>query len=136
MMAIGKLAEKSGFAVSAIRYYEAEGLLPQALRQANGRRAYGPEAIETLAFISGCRTAGMGLDNVRALQDLIRSDAEACGPARDILEAALARVNSEISKLQKARLALSRLREACALEVCGPTAADCRAFAIAGGTQS
>ena len=38
-LTIGQVAERAGIATSAIRYYEAKGLLPRAERR-NGRRVY------------------------------------------------------------------------------------------------
>ncbi|WP_337882599.1 MerR family DNA-binding transcriptional regulator [Chromobacterium haemolyticum] len=47
-MKIGELAKRAGMAASAIRFYEAKGLLKIASRQANGYRDYPPEEIKRL----------------------------------------------------------------------------------------
>ena len=47
---IGEVAEQSGLATSAIRYYEDQGLLPKPHRR-GGQRMYGPQVIDQLALI-------------------------------------------------------------------------------------
>jgi DNA-binding transcriptional MerR regulator len=50
MLTIGKAAARAGLRPSAIRYYEARGLL-RSDRLPNGYRAYDEEAIAALRFI-------------------------------------------------------------------------------------
>ena len=40
MLTIGQLAKRAGVRTSALRYYEEQGLLQPAARQANGYRLY------------------------------------------------------------------------------------------------
>ena len=53
-MKIGKLALATQSRVETIRYYEREGLLPQAPRSEGNYRIYGPEHVERLAFVRHC----------------------------------------------------------------------------------
>ena len=48
--AIGELADRTGVAPSALRYYEELGLLPPAPR-VSGQRRYGPAAVEAVGMI-------------------------------------------------------------------------------------
>ena len=66
-MKIGELARRSGMAASAIRFYEAKGLLKTASRQANGYRDYPPEAVAVLSIIRDAQQAGFTLDEIRQL---------------------------------------------------------------------
>jgi DNA-binding transcriptional MerR regulator len=66
-MKIGELARLSGVAASRIRFYEAEGLLHPAQRQANGYREYGPDTLTRLEIIGRAQGAGFSLDEIRAL---------------------------------------------------------------------
>ncbi|MBV4455957.1 MULTISPECIES: MerR family transcriptional regulator [Pseudomonas] len=66
-MNIGELAKQSGLAASRIRFYEAEGLISQVGRQANGYRRYAPEALHTLQLIQSAQQAGFTLQELKAL---------------------------------------------------------------------
>jgi MerR family transcriptional regulator, redox-sensitive transcriptional activator SoxR len=64
MLTIGQVAERSGFAPSAIRYYEREGLI-HAHRNEGGHRRFDPEVLRRLAFIRAATHVGLTLDEVR-----------------------------------------------------------------------
>ncbi|MFJ2989594.1 MerR family transcriptional regulator [Collimonas sp. NPDC087041] len=64
-MKIGELAEQTGLAPSAIRYYEHSGLLPKATRGANGYRVYAETAVERLRLIQMAQNLGFSLDSLR-----------------------------------------------------------------------
>ncbi|WP_431258428.1 MerR family transcriptional regulator [Roseateles chitinivorans] len=66
-MRIGELAEKSGLAASAIRYYERQGLLPAPLRADNGYRHYPSSAVERLRLIRLSQKLGFTLEVIRGL---------------------------------------------------------------------
>ena len=66
-MKIGELAEQTGLAASRIRFYERIGLLKTVRRQANGYRAYPPEAVTLLKLITTAQQAGFSLDELRTL---------------------------------------------------------------------
>ncbi|MBH3421247.1 MerR family transcriptional regulator [Pseudomonas gessardii] len=66
-MNIGELARQSGLAASRIRFYEAQGLINQVGRQANGYRRYAPEALQTLQLIQSAQQAGFTLQELKAL---------------------------------------------------------------------
>ena len=66
-MNIGELAKQSGLAASRIRFYEAEGLISQVGRQANGYRRYAAEALQTLQLIQSAQQAGFTLQELKAL---------------------------------------------------------------------
>jgi MerR family transcriptional regulator, redox-sensitive transcriptional activator SoxR len=63
---IGEVAKRAGLNVSAIRFYEAEGLLPEAPRVA-GQRRYGDETLNRLGVIDVAKRAGFSLDEIRVL---------------------------------------------------------------------
>lgn len=66
-MRIGELARQVGVNTSAIRFYEASGLLPAGSRGANGYREYGADALKRLQFIQLAQRLGFSLDHLRAL---------------------------------------------------------------------
>ena len=72
-LSVGEVAGRSGFAASAIRYYEREGLIP-AERSDGGQRRFDRSVLRRLAFISAARHVGLSLDEIRAaLEGLPRS---------------------------------------------------------------
>lgn len=70
MLTVGEMAERSGFAPSALRFYEKAGLI-RAHRTSGGQRRYERSVLRRLAFIRAARHVGLTLDEVRdALQTL------------------------------------------------------------------
>ncbi len=67
-LTITQVAERSGFAASALRYYEDEGLVA-ADRTPGGRRRYDRDVLRRLAFISAAKHVGLSLDEIRAALD-------------------------------------------------------------------
>jgi MerR family transcriptional regulator, redox-sensitive transcriptional activator SoxR len=66
VLPIGEVARRSGKAASAIRYYEAIGLLPAATRE-SGRRRYAVETVQRLRVIDTAQRAGLTLEEIRLL---------------------------------------------------------------------
>jgi MerR family redox-sensitive transcriptional activator SoxR len=65
LLTVGEVAKRSGFAPSALRYYEREGLL-SARRTDGKQRRYERSVLRRLAFIRAARNIGLGLDEIRA----------------------------------------------------------------------
>jgi MerR family redox-sensitive transcriptional activator SoxR len=65
-MTIGQVAKESGFASSAIRFYEQSGVLPKPSR-VGGRRQYDPSILERLAVLERARACGFSLADARLL---------------------------------------------------------------------
>jgi MerR family redox-sensitive transcriptional activator SoxR len=65
LLTVGAVAERSGFAPSALRYYERLGLLV-ATRTAGGQRRYERGVLRRLAFIRAARNVGLSLEEVAA----------------------------------------------------------------------
>ncbi|MPZ73416.1 MAG: redox-sensitive transcriptional activator SoxR [Nitriliruptorales bacterium] len=68
LLTIGQVARRSGFASSALRYYEREGLIASH-RTSGGQRRYPRSVLRRLAFIRAARNIGLGLEEVRAALD-------------------------------------------------------------------
>ncbi len=70
LLTIGELAQRSGFATSAVRFYDKEGLVP-AERTAGNQRRYPRSALRRLAFIRAAQNIGVPLSEIReALAEL------------------------------------------------------------------
>ena len=64
LLTIGVLAERTGLAPSAIRYYETQGLLGP-LRNNGGQRRYLRGDIRRLSFVMICQQLGYSLTDIR-----------------------------------------------------------------------
>lgn len=63
-LTVGEVAARSGFAASALRFYEAQGLV-EAERSSGGQRRYPRAVLRRLAFIRAARHVGLTLDEIR-----------------------------------------------------------------------
>ena len=64
-LTVSDVAERSGFAPSALRFYEREGLI-HATRTTGNQRRYQRSVLRRLAFIRAARNVGLTLDEVAA----------------------------------------------------------------------
>ncbi|MFG6412539.1 redox-sensitive transcriptional activator SoxR [Roseateles sp. DC23W] len=64
-LTIGQLARRAGVATSALRFYEAEGLLAGS-RSAGGHRQYPRHALRRVAFIRAAQNVGLTLPQIKA----------------------------------------------------------------------
>ena len=71
-LSVGEVADRSGFAASALRYYEAEGLI-SATRSAGGRRQFERGVLRRLAFIRAAANIGLTLEEIRSELDRLPS---------------------------------------------------------------
>ncbi len=63
-LSIGEVAERSGVAPSALRFYERQGLIESARTDGNQRR-YDRAVLRRIAFIQAGRAAGVSLADIR-----------------------------------------------------------------------
>lgn len=64
LLTVSEVARRSGFAASALRYYEREGLIA-ASRTGGGQRRFERNVLRRLAFIRAARNVGLSLDEIR-----------------------------------------------------------------------
>ncbi|MGH8903741.1 MAG: redox-sensitive transcriptional activator SoxR [Egibacteraceae bacterium] len=64
-LSIGALSERAGVAPSALRFYEAQGLI-HATRSAGGQRRYARATLRRVSFIRVAQQVGLSLDEIRA----------------------------------------------------------------------
>jgi MerR family redox-sensitive transcriptional activator SoxR len=63
LFTVSEIAHRSGFAASAIRFYESQGLI-SATRTAGGQRRFERQTLRRLAFIRAARNVGLSLNEV------------------------------------------------------------------------
>jgi MerR family redox-sensitive transcriptional activator SoxR len=64
LLLIGEVAARSGFAASALRYYEREGLITSQ-RSPGGQRQFHRSVLRRLAFVRAAQSVGLSLEEVR-----------------------------------------------------------------------
>lgn len=64
-LTIGDLAERTGLAVSAIRFYETHGIV-HPVRNAGGHRRYDRHDLRRLSFVMAAQGLGFGLSEIAA----------------------------------------------------------------------
>lgn len=64
VLTVSEVAHRSGFAASALRFYEKEGLI-HASRTSGGQRRYARSVLRRLAFIRAASNVGLSLEEVR-----------------------------------------------------------------------
>jgi MerR family redox-sensitive transcriptional activator SoxR len=75
LLTVGQVSDRSGFATSALRYYERLGLVG-ATRTSGGQRRYERNVLRRLAFVRAARNVGLSLQEVeQALSTLPRGRA-------------------------------------------------------------
>jgi DNA-binding transcriptional MerR regulator len=110
-MKIGELAEATGLTTKTVRYYEQEGILPQAERTESGYRTYGPDDVERLAFVRKAKQIGLSLDEIKETLGLRDADEATCVHVRGLIEDKLAKVDAVLRDLRGFRAQLIDLRD-------------------------
>lgn len=103
LIAIGELSARTGVAVSAIRFYEAKGLLA-ALRSRGGQRRFLRADIRRVSFILIAQQMGLSLEEIAA--ELAGLPAGRTPNAADwtrISTGLRARIDARISALERTR---------------------------------
>lgn len=65
LLSIGAVADRTGLAVSAVRYYADEGLIPSE-RASSGHRRFPRSVIRRISFIRVCQRLGYTLEEITA----------------------------------------------------------------------
>jgi MerR family redox-sensitive transcriptional activator SoxR len=68
LLTIGELSARSGIAPSALRFYEARGLIT-SLRTAGNQRRYQRAMLRRIGFIRSAQRVGLSLERLRAKLD-------------------------------------------------------------------
>ena len=136
-LAIGQVAARTGLAVSAIRFYEAQGLV-RAERAESGHRRFHRSVIRRLSFILIAQRLGYRLDAIRDQLDEL-PDGEA--PSDEDWERLATRFGHELTERIDALTRLRDRLDGCigcgclSLSRCALYNADDRAAALGSGPR-
>jgi MerR family transcriptional regulator, redox-sensitive transcriptional activator SoxR len=106
-LTVGQLSGRSGVAVSALHYYEAEGLI-RSRRTAGNQRRYSRDTLRRVAFIRAAQRVGLPLARIR--QALAELPTERTPNRRDWARLSARwrdELNERIADLQRLRDALT-----------------------------
>ena len=113
-MKIGELSKLANCPVETIRYYEREGLLPEAPRNLhNNYREYQQKHLERLIFIRRCRTLEMSQDEIRKLLVARVEPNASCASVNALIDRHLVDVNQRIKELTALAEELAHIRSQC-----------------------
>jgi MerR family transcriptional regulator, redox-sensitive transcriptional activator SoxR len=101
-LTIGQLAQRFGLNTSAIRYYEANGVLPEPARE-RGQRRYGPDAVRRLEVLDVAKRAGFSLAEARMLLQSAEAGTPAFESLRELATRKLPEVEALITHAQAIR---------------------------------
>jgi MerR family copper efflux transcriptional regulator len=101
MLTIGRVARQVGVQPSAIRYYEAQGILRRADRLPNGYRVYTDEAVRLLLFVRRAQALGITLKEIKPLLNLATQDQQPCKHVKELARNHLREINDKIRELQR-----------------------------------
>ncbi|MFZ3141273.1 Cd(II)/Pb(II)-responsive transcriptional regulator [Polaromonas sp.] len=135
MLRIGELAKKADCLVQTVRFYEAEGLLPEPARSEGNFRLYGNVALQRLLFIRRCRAKDMALNEIRQLLSFQDRPEVDCGEVNVLVESHIAQVRTKIKELHELERELMDLRSSCNT---ARTARECgilKSLAVPASTQ-
>jgi len=121
-MKIGELAKMAQCTTETIRFYEKEGLLPQAIRTDSNYRSYTETHAERLRFIRNCRALDMTHDEIRHLLSATDAPGEPCGSINSLVDEHILHVDRRIEELTQLKAQLVALRGQCTTE---ESATDC-----------
>ena len=100
---IGAVAERAGVSTSALRFYEAEGLI-SATRADSGHRRFHRDVLRRIAFIRVAQQVGLTLDEIRsALATLPDNRTPTKADWARLAKGWRPRVEEKIAKLQRMR---------------------------------
>jgi DNA-binding transcriptional MerR regulator len=95
---IGQLAARTGRSIHAIRWYEAQGLIPGVERDPGGRRVYSEQHLNWLDLMERLRRTGMSIAQMREYTVLVKQGKTTLRQRQDLLRAHRSRVKATIAE--------------------------------------
>lgn len=112
-MTRGQLARHCGVGPETIRFYERQGLIPEAPRSSGGYRRFGPEAVNRLIFIRRAKALGFSLPEIGELLALHDNPDGERARVKSLTESKLAEIEAKMADLERMRAALGELARQC-----------------------
>lgn len=116
-MKIGELSSTTGLTIDTIRFYEKSGLIKKASRTEGGYRDFSKESLDSLLFISHCRSLDIPLQEIKKLLTVRAGSAKSCKEANQVIEEQLQNLRRRIKELKSLEKNLAQLRSVCNQEL-------------------
>ena len=107
-LGLGDVAWRVGVRTSAVRYYEARGLIAPEGRK-GGKRVYGQEAVERMALITFAKELGFSLDEIRTLLTGFAPDTPAGARWSKLAAKKIEELDAAAQRIEIMRAALQRI---------------------------
>lgn len=101
-LSIGDAARRAGVRASALRYYEAAGILPAPARS-GGRRWYDEAAMQRIDMLKFAQQAGFTLREIKLLFDSFGSEAPLSARWRTLARRKLAELDAMAARVEQMR---------------------------------
>jgi len=101
LYSIGKVASMTGITISALRYYDREGLFPNMERTTGKVRVFSDAEIEILQMIECLKTSGLSIKEIKQFLDWCQEGDSSIKQRRDLFYGRLDAVKKQMDELQK-----------------------------------
>ena len=108
---IGALARRLGLTARTLRYWEKRRLIPPARRSGGGFRLYGPIHLRAARGVVRLKEAGLGLDEIRALQETFGASPTTLGGMTELSRSLEARERILRERIRQAEALLTELAD-------------------------
>jgi MerR family copper efflux transcriptional regulator len=102
-MTIGQVARRIGLSPRAVRFYEAEGVLPHAQRTVSGYRVYAEGDLELVRLVAQLRLVGLSVMDVRKVVRLREGGVPPPDRVIALLEARVSELDRDMDSLRETR---------------------------------
>jgi len=110
---IGQLAGETEVHIETLRFYERKGLLTPGERTKKGYRLYGTDDVSRVRFIKEAQKLGFSLREVMELLELKLDRKSRCADVEKRARAKIDEIEFKIQSLQKIKVVLKNLANAC-----------------------
>lgn len=106
MLTIQQVADRTGFSVHTLRYYEKVGLMDFVERAPNGHRRYSENDVEWIRFLQCLRATNMPIAEMKRFFDLAQLGKTNYTERRQLLEQHAQRMRKQIEQIQNTMVIL------------------------------
>lgn len=106
-MKIGEFANQAGVPISAVRYYEREGILPKPETRDSGYREYSDADLRRLKFVAAAKQQRLSLAMIKLCLEAFDEQDDPCKHVADIVSDRIKSLDKEIAEMQVVRKRLA-----------------------------
>jgi DNA-binding transcriptional MerR regulator len=103
---IAEAARRAGVSPDTVRYYERRGVLPKAVRTANGYRRYVDASVKRILFVRNALRVGFTLRQIAAFLSARDSGRAPCREVRAAAEQLVEDMDRQIADMVSSRVAI------------------------------